>query len=240
VHRISLSLKGCGAFTRDRVGSIASGGAVLALAAVLFVSGCGDFREALRKGNEGIVAAIPIDKSTYDAAAMASSIADPSGATRNIMVGNMLLDGVSKCAIFENGVGTTNRVLDGFFDVTTTALAALGAAFTQASTVRALAAAAAISSGTKTSLEADVFGQKTSPVIVAQINSAYEDGLQKLVSKASLTNLQWPPPVAASEVLFLHEKCSLDAALASLNTELGRNAAQQQVIDKLIQALKTK
>lgn len=195
---------------------------------LLLLPGCGEIRDVLRKNNEGVVAVRPLDEKLYGAP-MDAAIADKSGYMRNIMLGTMAVDSATKCAIFQNGIGTSSRVTDGFFDVMTTTLAGLGAVFTPVSTVRALSASAAISSGTKTAIDANVFGFKTAPTIVGQINTHYKKGLDDLVVKTKLSADQWPAPFAAAEMISLHNTCSLDAALAAMNIELGKSQALDQM-----------
>jgi hypothetical protein len=225
---------------KDNLGSLATPrvGVLPMLLGVAILSGCGSIREQLRKGNEGIVAAIPIEETTYGKDPMKAALDDPTTRSRNMMIGNMAVDSATKCAIFVNGLGSTGRITDSFFDILTTTLAGLGAILTPVNTVRALSGAAAISSGTKTALDADVFGQKTAPAIVGQININYAKALKEVVQKSKDDNIGWPPPLAASEMITAHNQCSLDAALFSLNTALGKSQAQEEMLNKLFDAVK--
>ncbi|MBN8248260.1 MAG: hypothetical protein J0L84_12555, partial [Verrucomicrobia bacterium] len=80
---------------------------VLPVLLPFLLSGCGPIRNGLREANEGLVAALPIDKNLYGIEALKT--ANQSVADRNAFIGMIAIDSASKCAIFVNGIASTNK-----------------------------------------------------------------------------------------------------------------------------------
>jgi hypothetical protein len=78
-----------------------------------------------------------------------------------------ITDSYQKCEAYKRRLLYGNRVSNLGFDILTTIFSALGTAFTPVETVHALTAAATISSGTKTAIDADIYQNVTAPLMVA-------------------------------------------------------------------------
>lgn len=188
-------------------------------------AGCDRVREETEDLNDGLVGARRISTLLYaqDLVARAETGISPTNGTverriaRNLVIGSMISDGIAKCTRFMHGLGSWNRGIDSFFDVTTGTLAALGAVFTPLNTVRALSAGAAISSGTKTSLQTNLYAQQVSPVLVDVIQRNYQKSVDDLVTKLKSSPDDYPVSLAVNDVLLMHNTCSLDYALMKLN-----------------------
>ncbi len=199
------------------------------LLSLVVVCGCSSVATRIQQVGEGvsdsIVSARPIDISIVkdfiakNPDVITSGVIDDANRKkRNELIANLMLDSVQKCQEFRGRLSLTQRGSDASFDIMTTILTSLGAAFVPAQTVRALSASAAITNGTKGALSADLFAQKASWVIDEQIKIDYVQKFDKLTEKFNATIIDWPLSAAASDIILWHSSCSVDSALASMHT----------------------
>ncbi len=124
------------------------------------------------------------------------------------------------CEDYKRRLLLASRANNAAFDIATTALSALATAFTPLATVHALSAAAAITSGTKTAIDADIYENATAPIMVQAIQSTYDDPMDKLHTKVLTAKDDKALGTLADDasVQAIHQKCSLTEALVELQT----------------------
>ena len=88
----------------------------------------------------------------------------------------------------------SSRASNVTFDVGTTILSALSTAFTPIATVHALSAAATITSGTKTAVDADIYQTATAPLMVEAIQQTYNIKMDALLVKVEAMPETMPAP----------------------------------------------
>ncbi|HEY1799033.1 MAG TPA: hypothetical protein VGG57_23165 [Stellaceae bacterium] len=146
-------------------------------------------------------------------------IAYPVGVTpedaRNEIVGRYIRESDQLCGEYLQNLTRYQRTSNLIFGSLSTALGGLGAAFTQASVVRPLSAAASIASGERAEVEADAFAKQTAEVVAAAIKNSrlrtYNDIVQ---NKFPRPISAWPTGLAIADVVSYHNKCSLNEGLA--------------------------
>jgi hypothetical protein len=99
----------------------------------------------------------------------------------------------------------------------TVILSALATAISPLSTVHDLTAAATISTGTKTAIDADIYAKATAALIL-QINNTYyvhiDDYRKELIDRDTAAVI---PSLEVTSIDAIHRQCSLDYAIASLS-----------------------
>ncbi len=193
--------------------------------AILPLVGCADSRGKMREFEAQSVSALWLDQDLLAKSNDSTKWAGDAN-LRSTIKHSLLQDSMKKCWAFTGALGATERTIDTGFDIATTSMAALGAVFTPLNTVRALSAAAAISSGTKGAIDADVYAKQTGPLIVNSILAtywkditAYRDNSAKGAAGKMFADAD--PSEAASTITAYHVQCGLDAALGHLNVQLG-------------------
>jgi len=106
-------------------------------------------------------------------------------------LGYVLIDSGQKCQEFADRLSVAQRGVDTSFDILTVILSALATAFTPLSTVHGLTAAATISTGTKTAIDADIYAKATAALILQEINNTYyvhiDDYRKNLIDRDAAT-----------------------------------------------------
>jgi hypothetical protein len=181
---------------------------------------CASFRDGLRSLNQ-------TEQMLTGAESITTDFKGPNGENWNefykfsgdpdkqTYLGYIVDDSAKKCELFKGGISASTRASDTLLDFGTTVFAALGTAFSPLSTVHALTAAAAITSGTKSAIDADIYQKETAALIVQQINNTYYSDLKDyLKALPGKTDVNVGYEVAS--IRTFHTECSLDAAVASL------------------------
>jgi hypothetical protein len=134
-------------------------------------------------------------------------------------LGYVLIDSGKKCQAFADRLSAVQRGIDTSFDILTGTLSALATALHPLGTVHALTAAATISTGTKTAIDANVYAKATAALILQEINRTYYVHIRDYRNKISTAQdvTQIIPTLEVSEIEAIHRECSLDAAVASLS-----------------------
>jgi len=133
-------------------------------------------------------------------------------------VAKVAFDSAMKCQAFLDRTGLAIRGVDATFDILTTALSTVATAVTPIATTHALSAAAAISSGTKSAIDADVYAKQTAWLIAQQIDSTYFADFKTYADKLLNTtdDARIYPPAEILQIAYIHRECDIDKALAVL------------------------
>jgi len=131
-------------------------------------------------------------------------------------LGYVLLDSGRKCQAFADRLSVAQRGVDTSFDILTGILSALATALTPIATIHALTAAATISSGTKTAIDANVYAKATAALILQEINRTYYLHINNYRNEILATQ-DIVPTIEVSRIEAIHRECSLDFAVASLS-----------------------
>jgi hypothetical protein len=154
-----------------------------------------------------------------------NGLPDTEPARRNEIVGGYILEPDQLCSSYLQSLTRYQRTNNLIFGTLSTTLGALGAAFTQASVVRPLSAAAAIASGERAEIDADSFARQTAEVIASAIKNSrlrsYGDIVETKFPK-SIT--AWPLKLALADVENYHLKCSLHEGLAEASASISATA----------------
>jgi hypothetical protein len=133
-------------------------------------------------------------------------------------LGYVLIDSGQKCQAFADRLSVAQRGVDTSFDILTVILSALATAITPLSTVHGLTAAATISTGTKTAIDADIYAKATAALILQEIKNTYyvhiDDYRKELIDRDTAAVI---PSLEVSSIDAIHRQCSLDYAIASLS-----------------------
>jgi hypothetical protein len=141
------------------------------------------------------------------------------GGNEKQYLGYVLIDSAKKCQEFSDRLSAVQRGVDTSFDILTGVLSALATALTPLGTVHALTAAATISTGTKTAIDANVYAKATAALILQEVNRTYylhiRDYRNRLLTISDVSQII--PALEVSEIEAIHRECSLDSAIASLS-----------------------
>ena len=167
------------------------------------LSGCATLQKGLDQQTQAVTGAAPLNTKIYptNKAQLLASIADS----------------YQKCGVYKRTLLFGSRASNFGFDVLTTTFSALATAFKPVATIHSLTAAATITSGSKTALDADVYMNATAPLMAEALSQSYDDKMQALHDEIAsegdgrLTH-------DFSEIERIHESCSLSQALVALQT----------------------
>ncbi len=133
------------------------------------------------------------------------------------------------CELYKRRLLFASRANNASFDIATTALSALATAFTPLATVHALSAAAAITSGTKTAIDADIYENATAPVMVQALQTVYDTPMASLHSKvrAAPNDVALATIADEGDIIAAHQKCSLTEAMVEIQKAQAAAAASK-------------
>jgi len=204
---------------------------LLVPALCLWLTGCaGPFISALNQTNATLVGAAAIDVPNGNAS-LDPSLYKTNG---NEYAGILLSTSATNCLQFMNRLSVAERGIDTGFDISSTVLSSLATAFTPLATVHALSAASAISTGTKTAIDSDIYVKETAPLIIQELNVTYWTDYyteQKRIQDLGATT-QVDPYIELSFVQGLNRECSLDYAIANLSKTSAAASVKQAPITK--------
>jgi hypothetical protein len=137
------------------------------------------------------------------------------------IVASMVRQSASRCDAFLNRLVVAENTTDTTLDMTTTALAALATAFTPLSTVHALSAAAAISSGWKTAIDSDIYAKASIGLYAQAIMATYYRDMTTYANKLqTMTNGDIVVDLEIYKIQSIHRECSMAAAQATISATL--------------------
>lgn len=185
----------------------------------LATSGCLSQLQSINVAEEHLVGAEALDSELiYDGTKW--NLTNVPANHNKTYVGLLLDQSERKCHSFLGGLSATERAGDTTLDIFTTIFSALGTAFTPLATVHGLTAAATISSGAKTALDADIYVRETAPLIVQAIdNTYYKEYAAYTNALSTKSDADINPAVEFNIIKAFHKDCTLDSALASLSSQ---------------------
>ncbi|HEY4045037.1 MAG TPA: hypothetical protein VGM32_24775 [Rhodopila sp.] len=124
------------------------------------------------------------------------------------------------CRQYKDKIIRTSRNWKLGTDVLTTGLAGLATIFTPAATVRPLAGAATIVSGSGAALQADTFGQQAGDVVASAIQTARENQANQIEFNLRSPSKDYNIYRAQRDVIEYHNMCSLETALKTIRGSL--------------------
>lgn len=133
---------------------------------------------------------------------------------------------IRSCDAYKRRLLLASRTSNAGFDVLTTIFSALGSVFTPLGTVHALTAAATISSGTKTAIDADIYQNATAPLMVEAIQQTYDKDMATLLQQQAGGGAPADPQFVYTEIIKVHSECSLTEAMAQLQLLESKQAQQ--------------
>lgn len=188
------------------------------IAGALFLGGCVSTATAISE-TQRLVSAEPIQAEfIVTTSAGVQQTWSPAGVDghEKAYLGYVLLDSGKKCQAFADRLSVAQRGVDTSFDILTGILSALATALTPITTIHALTAAATISSGTKTAIDANVYAKATAALILQEINRTYYVHINNYRNELLATPVV-VPAIEVSRIEAIHRECSLDFAVASLS-----------------------
>jgi hypothetical protein len=197
---------------------------LLSLAPILTAlgaSGCGLQQQALQSTTGYGVAAEQLDPTLVEAALK-------NTAQDNVaVVARLIDDSQKKCSDFLNRLVLAETGTDTSLDIFTTVFAALATAFTPLATVHGLTAAAAISSGSKTAIDSDIYAKASIAHFAQAIQSTYYQDMGNevlyigaLANDPTLIN----PAIELNRIRPIHKECALASAEAAISASLQPSA----------------
>ena len=127
----------------------------------------------------------------------------------------LVQDSVMKCSLFLTHMSVTQRSDSFILDVAALIASTVGSAVSPIAVAHIFSAVAAVSTGTKTALDSDIFQQETAPLIVQAIDQTYFVEMKQYVD-----NFKEADPLEEYvKIALIHKDCSLDAAVAKLGVK---------------------
>jgi uncharacterized protein YceK len=193
-------------------------GVALAFAASTALAGCGPILTKYADTNSGLVAADALSVSD-DEVKMVGSSADLT--VKKEFLGRVARDSVAKCNTFMNRLAVTENTVNTAGDVTATVLSALATILTPVATIHALTGASTIVTGTKSTIDADIYAKAT----IANFQSALAATYYKSINDyaAVLPKLTASDLVVAAEISkieTIHSTCGLAPAQLTISATL--------------------
>jgi len=178
------------------------------LGVALVLGGCAAPLRQLHDSNAFLVAADNLDMSVLDKC---------SNNNHRSCVGVLIVQSQDKCADFLNGLVLAENTSNTAFDVATTLFSALATAFTPLSTVHGLAAAATVSNGWKSAINANVYAKAAAANYAQAIQATYyHDVGTYLVALQAMPEEQVVPTIEAAKIQVIHRECSLASAQSTI------------------------
>ena len=191
--------------------------AATACLAVLLASsglgGCAALQYQIEAQTAAVTGAEPLNTTTPKLGA-----APGHTPTSKAELADSITESYQKCEAYKRSLLFGSRASNFGFDVLTTVFSALATAFTPVGTVHALTAAATISSGSKTALDADIYVNATAPLMAQALSMTYDAQMKALQDKLAAAPDAATPNVYFSEVVAVHLKCSLTEAMVTVQS----------------------
>lgn len=144
---------------------------------------------------------------------------------RNFTVGQYLEESDRMCSDYLKNLTRVQRDYGLAFGSLSTFFGGLGAAFSKASVVRPLSAAAGFSSAERAEIDADTFARQTAQVIIAGIKNSRARTYDTIVqSNFSKSVMEWPLSVALADIQDYHLRCSLHEGITEAAASVGAAA----------------
>jgi len=172
------------------------------------------------QANLGVAAPLEVD--TYIQAAAGD--VETQKTLRNEFVGSTIAASDQKCDTYIRGLTRTDRTNNVLFSSLTTILGGLGAIFIPANTARALSGAAGISSGLQGDVNTSVFYGQTMQTIAKAIETQRASDIVLITASYGEPYSTTTYSQVYPEIQNYHNKCSLYAAFAAINTALARGS----------------
>lgn len=144
---------------------------------ILALAACSSVTQRISDATQGATGAAPLETPTN----MTQAI-NEAGSKKQFLLNEITIS-YNNCEDYKRLLLLSSRSSNLTFDVLTTIFGALGTVFTPISTVHALTAATSISSGTKASLDADVYQNATAPLMVQAIQQTYNVQMDALLKQ---------------------------------------------------------
>ena len=193
---------------------------ILSICTLIGLTACGSAGKILTNQTQGVTGAPPLAPTSDELTA-----ASVSDAAKKQFLLNQVTVSLNSCEDYKRLLLLSSRSSNLVFDVLTTVFGALGTAFTHIDVVHVFTAATTISSGTKTAIDADIYQNATSPLMVQAIQQTYSADMKTLLQK--IEQLPAGQPVEFADLVQVHNECSLTEAMVDLQT-LEQNQKLQQ------------
>jgi len=197
------------------------------MAGVLFLvcalSGCALLTRAMGgKSAQSLVSAAPLAISNPTAdlkVALTTAQNATDDKTKQEFLGSIVMDSETKCQSFINGLVVAENTVNTAGDITSTVLTGLASVFKPLTTVHALTAGSTVVTGSKTSIDANIYAK------ASIVN--FQTALQQSYSKSILAYTDSLPHLTGaivsneiSKIQSIHATCTLAATEASILTTI--------------------
>jgi len=183
------------------------------------ISGCTAFHDWSQQSSFGM-AASDLNPDLVNDKVMSnpgSSYPAPANANKSYL-GLVVKDSEGKCSEFVNHLVLQETTSNTGLDIITTVFSALATVFTPLNTVHALTAGASIASGSKTAIDADIFGKATVANYAQAIQATYYTDIDSyLAALNTASDDKLIPSIEVSKIVAIHKECALASAQSTIS-----------------------